>query len=127
VLLPVAPSTDTAGLLLVTSTREEVLAAEWDADGNAAAEVAGRLTREGSPPAACFPACFAALSRASWLAFIIVIQVSDVVSLLANLRLTPAQQDNSMTLPTTKSVIIFIAGFLKNYALKSLAGCESAA
>jgi len=41
------------------------LTTERDADGTAAAGVAGRLTREGSPPAAGFPACFSALLRAS--------------------------------------------------------------
>ncbi|BHI52447.1 hypothetical protein ECZU41_53460 [Escherichia coli] len=109
VLLPVAPSTDTAGLLLVTCIREEVLTAERDADGSTAAEVAGRLTREGSPPAAGFPACFAALSRASWLAFVMVIQVSDVVASQSKLLLTPAQPVNSRTLPASKNVIFFIA------------------
>ncbi|EDZ09316.1 hypothetical protein SeSPB_B0170 [Salmonella enterica subsp. enterica serovar Saintpaul str. SARA29] len=65
VLIPVAVPADTAGLLLVTRAPEGTLTTERDADGTAAAEVAGRLTREGSPPAAGFPACFAALSRAS--------------------------------------------------------------
>ncbi len=55
----------TVGLSLVTCTPEELLAAERDADGTTAAEVAGRLTREGSPPAAGFLVFFAALSRAS--------------------------------------------------------------
>ena len=65
VFVPAAVLPDTVGLSLVTCTPEELLAAERDADGCTAAEVAGRLTREGSPPAACFPVFFAALSRAS--------------------------------------------------------------
>ena len=64
-LIPVAVPADTEGLLLVTRAPEGTLATVRDADGTAAAEAAGRLTREGSPPAAGFPACFAALSRAS--------------------------------------------------------------
>lgn len=65
VFVPAAVLPDTVGLSLVTCTPEEMLAAERDADGITAAEVAGRLTREGSPPAADFPVFFAALSRAS--------------------------------------------------------------
>ncbi|BHI70949.1 hypothetical protein JNE17039_46100 (plasmid) [Escherichia coli] len=65
VFVPAAVLSDTVGLSLVTCTPEELLAAERDADGTTAAEVDGRLTREGSPPAAGFPVFFAALSRAS--------------------------------------------------------------
>ncbi|KZR02118.1 hypothetical protein A3N63_13385 [Klebsiella aerogenes] len=65
VFMPVGVPADTTDVLLVTCPPEAGLTTERDADGTAAAEVAGRLTREGSPPAAGLPACFAALSRAS--------------------------------------------------------------
>jgi len=60
------------------------------------------------------------------LAFVIVIQVSEVVASQSKLLLTPAQPDNSRTQPASKSEHFFIAVFLKIYALKGLAGCESA-
>jgi hypothetical protein len=64
VFTPADVPADTAGVVLTVRMPEGGLTADRDADGATAAEVAGRLTREGSPPAAGFPACFAALSRA---------------------------------------------------------------
>lgn len=65
VFTPADVPADTGGVVLTVRVPEGGLTAERDADGTPTAEVAGKLTREGSPPAAGFPACFAALSRAS--------------------------------------------------------------
>nr|AFK90483.1 hypothetical protein [Salmonella enterica subsp. salamae] len=65
VFTPADVPADTVGVVLTVRVPEEGLTAERDADGTPTAEVTGKLTREGSPPAAGFPACFAALSRAS--------------------------------------------------------------
>lgn len=120
VFAPVGIPADTVGLLLVTRTAEEGLPTERDADGGTAAEVDGRLTRVGSPSAASFPVFFAALSRASWLAFAMVIQVSDVVASQSKLLFTPAQPVNSRTLPASRKVYLFIEVFLVIQASKGV-------
>lgn len=55
VLIPVAVLADTAGLLLVTRAPEGTLTTERDADGTAAVEVDGRLTRKAVRPQPAFP------------------------------------------------------------------------
>ncbi|QUI98184.1 hypothetical protein KCP76_26195 (plasmid) [Salmonella enterica subsp. enterica serovar Weltevreden] len=70
-------------------------------------EVAGKLTGKAVRPQPAFPACFAALSGRIDCAFVMVIQVSDVVASQSKLLLTPAQPDNNGALPASK-VLFFI-------------------